>query len=69
MSGPIALDSRARAIWNAILFWILAEWAIQPQLDKGIGALAKAWHFGNGLSAANIGLGEFETLVIALGLT
>ena len=69
MSTPIALDSRARSIWNAILFWILAEWAIEPQLDKGFAALGKAWHLGNDLSAANTALGELETLVIALGLT
>ena len=66
---PIPLDSRARAVWNALLFWLLAEWAIGPQVDKGVAALGKAWHLGNGLTSANIALGEFESLAIAFGLT
>lgn len=69
MTASIGLDSRARAIWNAVLFWIVAEWALQPQLDKGFGALARTWHLGGGLTAANVALGEFETLLIALALT
>jgi membrane protease YdiL (CAAX protease family) len=69
MTKPIGLDSPHRAIWNAILFWIVAEWAVQPVLDKGVGALARAWHLATGLTAANIALSEFETLVIALVLT
>lgn len=51
-----------------MLFWIVGEWALQPLLDKGFGALAGIWHLGTGLTAANIALGEFETLIIALTL-
>ena len=69
MTKAVGLDSPARAIWNAVLFWIVGEWALQPWLDKAFGALGNLWHLGTQLSAANIALGELETLIIALTLT
>ncbi len=65
----IALDGRLRAVWNALLFWIIGEWALPPLVGNALGALAGAWHLGNGLTAAIVALGEFQTLLIALGLT
>jgi membrane protease YdiL (CAAX protease family) len=66
---PVSLNSPLRSVWNAILFWTAGEWALQPLLNRGVGALANVWHLGNGLTAAVIALYEFETLVTALVLT
>jgi membrane protease YdiL (CAAX protease family) len=66
---PVSLNSPLRSVWNAILFWIVGEWAVQPLLDRGVGALLRAWHLGNGLTPAITALYEFETLVSALVLT
>ena len=66
---PIAIDNPLRAVWNAILFWTVGEWALQPLVFAGGAMLVKAWHLPDGLTAANISLGELETLAIALGLT
>lgn len=53
-----------------MLFWVLGEFVLAPLLlDKWFGALAGVWHLTSGLTAANVALGEFETLVIALVLT
>jgi uncharacterized protein len=64
-----ALDSRSRAIWNAVLFWLVGELALPPLLNNAVGALARVWHLGNGLSAPIIAIYELETLVIAFILT
>jgi membrane protease YdiL (CAAX protease family) len=64
-----SLDSRSRAIWNAVLFWTVGEWALQPLVGNVLGVLARVWHLGNDLSAANTALGEFGTLAMALILT
>jgi uncharacterized protein len=67
-SAP-AIDSRSRAVWNAILFWMAGELALPPLLNNVVDALARAWHLGNGLSAALTAIYELETLVIAFVLT
>ncbi len=64
-----SLDSRSRAIWNALLFWTVGEFALQPLFDSWVGALMKAWHLGNGLSAPFAALYELATLIVALLLT
>lgn len=65
----ITIDSPLRAVWNAVLFWTVGEWALQPLVFAGVAMLAKAWHLGDGLTSANIALGELATLAIAVGLT
>lgn len=70
MKRPVPpIDSPARAIWNALLFWVAGEFALQPLFDNWAGALARAWHLGNGFSAAAIALFEFATLLMAVVLT
>jgi uncharacterized protein len=64
-----ALDSRIRAVWNAILFWTLGEVVLQPVVDNAITALGKSWHLSYGLSAAIVAMYEFGTLAIAFVLT
>ncbi|HLX25985.1 MAG TPA: CPBP family intramembrane glutamic endopeptidase [Candidatus Cybelea sp.] len=63
------LDSRARAIWNAALFWVVGELALQPLLGNAVGALLRAWHLGGGLSASLIALFEMATLLMVVVLT
>ncbi|HEY1867061.1 MAG TPA: CPBP family intramembrane glutamic endopeptidase [Candidatus Cybelea sp.] len=63
------LDGRARAIWNAALFWIVGELALQPLLGNAVGGVLRAWHVGNGLSAALIALFELATLFMVVVLT
>lgn len=69
MGTPMALDSRARAIWNAVLFWLVGELALPQLLNGPTTALHKAWHLGNGLTAANAAFYEFQTLLTAVVLT
>lgn len=65
----IAIESPLRALWNAVLFWTVGEWALQPLVFAGGALLVKAWRLPDGLTAANIGIGELETFAIAVGLT
>jgi len=65
----VALDSRLRAVWNAVLFWVVGEWALPPLAGNVLEALGNAWHLGAGLTAAAVALSEAWTLIMALGLT
>jgi membrane protease YdiL (CAAX protease family) len=51
------------------LFWVVGELALQPLLGNGVSALLRAWHLGNGLTAAVIALFELSTLVMVVVLT
>lgn len=63
------LDSRARAIWNAVLFWVVGQIALQPLFDRGAIALLGALHIGFDLSATLVALFELSTLATAVILT
>jgi membrane protease YdiL (CAAX protease family) len=69
MRSVPGLDSRVRAIWNAVLFWVVGQIALQPLLDNGAIAILRALHLGFGLSATLIALFELSTLATAVILT
>lgn len=52
-----------------MLFWVVGQLVLQPQLDNGALALLRAWHLGFGLSAALVALFELSTLATAIILT
>jgi membrane protease YdiL (CAAX protease family) len=58
-----------RAIWNAVLFWVAGQFALQPLFERAAGALAGFWHLGDGLSAGIIAIFEFALLLVAVILT
>jgi hypothetical protein len=64
MSVP-AINSRVRAVWNAMLFWLVAELALMPLLNPALGSLARAWHLRNDLSAATVALLMYPLFIAA----
>ena len=61
----IGHDGKLRAIWRAAIYYALGTWIVFPILDRPFSLIAKSLHLSPGLTAANIGLSEFETLLVA----
>lgn len=58
--GP---DRKLRALWRALLFFALGNWAVIPLLERSYDPIARTFHLGDGLTAANIAVGELILLV------
>ena len=61
----IGSDGKLRPIWRAVIYYALGTWIVFPFLDWPFSLAAKSLHLSPGLTAANIGLSEFETLLVA----
>jgi hypothetical protein len=61
--GP---DGKLCAIWRAAIYFALGTWVVFPLLDRPLSLVAKSLHLSPGLTAANIGLSEFETFLAAV---
>jgi len=62
----IGSDGKLRAIWRALIFYVAGTWAVFPLVGVPAKWIARAPHLGDGLTAANIGLGELQNLLVAL---
>lgn len=58
--GP---DRKLRALWRALIFFALGNWVVIPLLERSYDPIARAFHMGDGLTAANIAVGELILLV------
>jgi membrane protease YdiL (CAAX protease family) len=63
MLGP---DQKMRPIWRALLFFVLAYWLLPLAFDPAFDFIAEQFQVDRAYTAANIGLQEFENLVVAL---
>ena len=61
--GP---EGRLRLIWRALLYFVLAYWVLPLALDPGFSFIADRWQVSQDFTAANVGLQEFEDLLVAL---
>jgi hypothetical protein len=61
--GP---DRKIRLLWRAVIFYVLADWLLPLALDPAFGFISGTLHVANGLTAANVAIGEIENFVIAL---
>lgn len=61
--GP---DRKIRLLWRAVIFYVLADWLLPLPLNPAFGFIARTLHVADGLTAANVAVGEIETFVIAL---
>jgi len=62
----IASDGKLRPIWRAAIYYSAGTWLVFPLLDRCFALVAQSLHLTPGLTPASIGLGEFETFVVAL---
>jgi membrane protease YdiL (CAAX protease family) len=61
--GP---DGKLRAIWRAAMHYAVRTWLVFPLLDWWFALVTESLHLSPGLSAANIGFGEFRNLITAV---
>jgi membrane protease YdiL (CAAX protease family) len=59
-------DRKIRLLWRAMIFYVLADWLLPLALDTAFGFISGTLHLANGLTAANVAMGEIENFVIAL---
>src|SRR5882724_5543817 len=64
--GP---DRKLRLLWRAVIFYVLADWALAWVLGRPFLFIARTLHIPDGLSPANVALWETESFVIALVCT
>jgi CAAX protease family protein len=64
--GP---DGMLRPIWRAAIYYLVGTYAVFPLLDWAFGFFAASVHLTPGLSAGNVGFGEFRNFLAALLLT
>jgi membrane protease YdiL (CAAX protease family) len=64
--GP---DRKIRLLWRAVIFYVLADWLLSLALDPAFRFIAGTLHVADGLTAANVAIGEIENFAIALVCT
>jgi membrane protease YdiL (CAAX protease family) len=62
-------DGKLRLLWRAVIFYVLADWALAWVLVRPFGFIARTLHVPDGLSPANVALWETQSFVIALVCT
>jgi hypothetical protein len=62
----VAPDGKLRAIWRATLYYVVGTFLIFPRLDWLFARITESLHISPGLTAGDVGVGEFRNFITAL---